>query len=290
MNNKKENKVPWFKKRLNGPINQPAREVPDGLWVKCESCGEIIYKKELARNLWVCNMCGHHFRIDGTEYINILIDDGTFEEYDAEITSTDPITFLDSKRYTDRLKDTINKTGINSAIITGIGKIESIPVSCGFMQFKFIGGSMGSALGEKFTRAVERALERKVPMITVSASGGARMQESILSLMQMAKTGTALTKLHEAGLPYISILTNPTTAGVMASYASLGDVIISEPKALLGFAGPRVIQQTIGSELPQGFQSAEFVMEHGFVDKITPRSKLKKTVSGLLNYMFQNSD
>ncbi len=284
---KNDKKIPWFKRYNKGPVDQPAREIPDGLWIKCESCGEIIYKKELSKNLWVCSICGHHFRIDGKDYIDILIDEGTFQEFDSNITSKDSLNFIDSKRYSERIKETVIKTGLNSAITTGIGTIDSIQVSCGFMEFRFIGGSMGSALGEKFTRAVERAIEMEIPLIVVSASGGARMQESILSLMQMAKTGTALTRLHNLGLPFVSILTHPTTAGVMASYASLGDVIISEPGALLGFAGPRVIQQTIGTELPEGFQSAEFVLEHGFIDKIVPRNRLKATVAGLLRYMYE---
>ncbi len=282
----KEKKVPWFKKKRTGPVNQPQREFPDGLWVKCGSCGEIIYKKELARSLWVCSKCGYHFRISSKEYMDILIDKGTFREFDKNITSADPISFVDSKKYTDRIKNTIKKTGLNEGVITGLGKIDVIPVSLAFMEFSFIGGSMGSAIGEKVTRCIERSIEHKIPLIIVSASGGARMQESILSLMQMAKTGTALTRLHEVGIPFISILTHPTTAGVMASYASLGDVIISEPRALLGFAGPRVIMQTIGAELPDGFQSAEFVLDHGFIDKITPRNELKETVSKLLDYMF----
>ncbi|HHS50066.1 MAG TPA: acetyl-CoA carboxylase carboxyltransferase subunit beta [candidate division Zixibacteria bacterium] len=287
MTENKKNNVPWFKRKFIGLKNQQPKEIPDGLWLKCESCGEIIYRKELARNLWVCSICGYHFRIEAKNYLDFLIDGGTFQEFDAEIASTDPLNFVDSKKYTDRLQQTANKTGAKSAIITGIGDIDSIQTSCGFMEFKFIGGSMGSALGEKVTRAIERAVERQIPLVMVSASGGARMQESILSLMQMAKTGTALTKLHEARLPFISILTNPTTAGVMASYASLGDIILSEPGALLGFAGPRVIQQTIGAELPKGFQSAEFVLEHGFVDLITPRDKLKTTIASLLRYLIE---
>ena len=281
----KKEKVPWFRRKRLGPINQPQREVPEGLWVKCNRCGEIIYKKELARSLWVCPECGYHFRIGAKDYIDILIDENSFEEFDQNIRSADPLNFVDSKKYTDRIKNTIEKTGLNEGTITGIGNISSIPVSCAFMEFRFIGGSMGSAIGEKITRAIERAIERRIPLLIVSSSGGARMQESILSLMQMAKTATALTKLHEERLPFISVLTHPTTAGVMASYASLGDVILSEPGALLGFAGPRVIQQTIGGELPKGFQSAEFVLEHGFIDKITPRSELKNTISKLLGYM-----
>ncbi len=280
--------MPWFRKKLKGPVIQPPREVPDGLWAKCDKCGEIIYKRELARAFWVCPKCGSHFRIHSGQYIEILIDEGTFEEFDAEIGSVDPLSFVDSKPYPVRLKAAREKTKLNEAIICGIGNIDSISVSFAAMEFGFIGGSMGSALGEKVTRAVERALERRIPLVIVSASGGARMQESILSLMQMAKTGTALTRLHEAGLPYISVLTHPTTAGVMASYASLGDVIIAEPGALLGFAGPRVIQQTIGQELPEGFQSSEFFLDHGFVDLISPRNELKNNLSKLIRFMFES--
>jgi len=274
----------WFKKKHLGPVSQQPREVPDGLWAKCDACGEIIYKRELARGFWVCSKCGNHFRIGSKEYISILVDDGVFEEYDSNITSVDPLTFVDSKPYEQRLKVAHEKTGLNEAVICGIGSINGIQTSLALMDFKFIGGSMGSALGEKIARAVERAIDRKIPLVIVSASGGARMQESILSLMQMAKTGTALTLLHNAGLPFISVLTYPTTAGVMASYASLGDIIIAEPSALLGFAGPRVIQQTIGQELPEGFQSSEFFIERGFVDLISPRSELKYNISKLLEY------
>lgn len=275
----------WLKKKkLLGPVNQSPREVPDGLWAKCDACGEIIYKRELAKNYWVCPNCSNHFRIGSREYLAILLDEGTFEEYDANIKSQDPLSFYDSKPYTERVKSAYEKSGLNEAVVCGLGSIEGKPVSIAIMDFKFIGGSMGSALGEKITRAIERAVERKMPLIIVSASGGARMQESILSLMQMAKTGTALTLLHEAGLPYISVLTHPTTAGVMASYASLGDVIMAEPGALLGFAGPRVIQETIGQELPDGFQSSEFFLEHGFLDLISHRSNLKRNLQLLLSY------
>ncbi len=276
----------WFKKERTGPVKQEQREIPDGLWVKCDGCGEIIYKKELSRALWICAKCGYHFRISAQDYIHILLDDGSFVEENASLRSDDPIKFVDSKAYPDRLKAAIDKSGSNEAIITGLAKINEIPVSCGFMEFRFIGGSMGSALGEKVTRTIERALDKNIPLVIVSASGGARMQESILSLMQMAKTATMLTKLHEAKLPYISILTHPTTAGVMASYASLGDIIIAEPAALLGFAGPRVIQQTIGQELPEGFQSAEFFLEHGFVDLICRRDELRDKTARLLGYLY----
>jgi acetyl-CoA carboxylase carboxyl transferase subunit beta len=275
----------WFKKPKTGLVSQQKKEIPDGLWTKCESCGEIIYVKELEKNLWVCHRCNFHFRIKSKDYIELLLDQGKLEEYDNNLISTDPLKFKDSKRYPDRIRDSRKKTGLNDAVIVGIGKIENKEVSFGVMDFGFIGGSMGSVVGEKVARAIERSLERKIPLVIVSCSGGARMQEGILSLMQMAKTSGLLAKLYDANIPFISVLTNPTTAGVMASYASLGDVIIAEPKALLGFAGPRVIQQTIGQELPPGFQSSEFFLEHGFLDKIVERKDLKKTVSLLLEYL-----
>ena len=275
----------WFKKPKNGLVSQQKKEIPDGLWTKCESCGEIIYVKELEKNLWVCHRCNFHFRIKSKDYIELLLDQGKLEEYDNNLISTDPLKFKDSKMYPDRIRDSRRKTGLNDAVIVGIGKIEGKEVSFGVMDFGFIGGSMGSVVGEKVARAIERSLERKIPLVIVSCSGGARMQEGILSLMQMAKTSGLLAKLYDANIPFISVLTNPTTAGVMASYASLGDVIIAEPKALLGFAGPRVIQQTIGQELPPGFQSSEFFLEHGFLDKIVERKDLKKTVSLLLEYL-----
>lgn len=275
----------WFKKPKDGLVSQQKKEIPDGLWTKCESCGEIIYVKELEKNLWVCHRCNFHFRIKSKDYIELLLDQGKLEEYDNNLISTDPLKFKDSKKYPDRIRDSRRKTGLNDAVIVGIGKIENREVSFGVMDFGFIGGSMGSVVGEKVARAIERSLERKIPLVIVSCSGGARMQEGILSLMQMAKTSGLLAKLYDANIPFISVLTNPTTAGVMASYASLGDVIIAEPKALLGFAGPRVIQQTIGQELPPGFQSSEFFLEHGFLDKIVERKDLKKTVSLLLEYL-----
>ncbi len=275
----------WFKKPKDGLVSQQKKEIPDGLWTKCESCGEIIYVKELEKNLWVCHRCNFHFRIKSKDYIELLLDEGKLEEHDKNLISGDPLKFKDSKKYPDRIRDSRRKTGLNDAVIVGIGKIEGKEVSFGVMDFGFIGGSMGSVVGEKVTRAIERALDRKIPLVIVSCSGGARMQEGILSLMQMAKTSALLAKLYDADIPFISVLTNPTTAGVMASYASLGDVIIAEPKALLGFAGPRVIQQTIGQELPPGFQSSEFFLEHGFLDKIVERKDLKKTVSLLLEYL-----
>jgi len=275
----------WFRKSKEGLVSQKKKEIPDGLWTKCDSCGEIIYVKELEKNFWICKKCGFHFRLKSGDYIEILLDEGKFEEYDRDLVSTDPLEFKDSKRYPDRVRDSIKKTNLNDAIVTGIGKINGKEVNFGVMDFGFIGGSMGSVVGEKVARAIERSIERKIPLVIVSCSGGARMQEGILSLMQMAKTSALLSKLSELKIPFISILTNPTTAGVMASYASLGDVIIAEPKALLGFAGPRVIQQTIGQELPEGFQSSEFFLEHGFLDMIVERKDLKRILGLMLEYL-----
>ena len=275
----------WFRKAKDGLVSQEKKEIPGGLWTKCEDCGEIIYTKELEKNLWVCPQCGYHFRIKSRDYINLILDDGKLEEYDNDLVSTDPLKFRDSKRYPDRIRESRKKTNLNDAIVTGIGKINGREVGIGVMDFGFIGGSMGSVVGEKVARAIERSIQKRIPLVIVSASGGARMQESILSLMQMAKTSALLSRLYEMKTPFISVLTNPTTAGVMASYASLGDVIIAEPKALLGFAGPRVIQQTIGQELPEGFQSSEFFLEHGFVDLISERKDLKKNISLILEYL-----
>ncbi len=272
----------WFKKtKLAG---QTKKDIPDGLWTKCQECGEIIYTKQLEENFWICPACQFHFRISSRRYIKILLDDGKLEELDTNLTSLDPLRFKDSKRYPDRVRDATEKSGLSDAVVSGIGKIDGKDVSFAIMDFSFIGGSMGSVVGEKIARTIERAIERKIPLIIVSCSGGARMQEGILSLMQMAKTSALLAVLDKIHVPFISILTNPTTAGVMASYASLGDVIIAEPKSLLGFAGPRVIQQTIKQELPPGFQSSEFFLEKGFLDKIVKRNDLRETIIKLLQY------
>jgi len=275
----------WFKKAKEGLVPQRRKDIPDGIWVKCDSCGEIIYRKELEKNLWVCSKCDYHFRIKSKDYMNLILDGGELVEYDANLEATDPLEFKDSKRYPDRIKDSQRKTGLNDAIVAGIGKISGREVSFAVMDFGFIGGSMGSVVGEKVARAIERALDRRIPLVIISCSGGARMQEGILSLMQMAKTSALLAKLYDHNIPFLSVLTNPTTAGVMASYASLGDVIIAEPKALLGFAGPRVIQQTIKQDLPPGFQSSEFFLEHGFLDLISHRQDLKKNISLIVEYL-----
>jgi len=274
----------WFKKQKPGVASQIKKEMPDGLWSKCPECGEIVYTKQLEENFWVCPNCTYHFRISSQKYIKIILDNGELEEYDQSLESLDPLKFKDSKKYTDRIKAAKAKSGLTDAVICGIGTIDSIKVSFAIMDFSYIGGSMGSVVGEKIARAIERAIDNNIPLIISSCSGGARMQEGILSLMQMAKTSTLLAVLAKKRIPFISILTNPTTAGVMASYASLGDVIIAEPKSLLGFAGPRVIQQTIGQELPPGFQSSEFFLEKGFLDKIVERSKLRETLILLLRY------
>ena len=280
----------WFKKTRGGVAGGEKKEIPKGLWTKCESCGEIIFVRELEKNLWVCPKCNYHFRIRFNDYIELLLDPETWKEYDRNITSADPLRFKDSKRYPDRIREARKKTDLTDAVVCGMGKIGGREVSLAVMDFSFIGGSMGSVVGEKIARAIERSLERKIPLIAVSCSGGARMQEGILSLMQMAKTSALLAQLQKRNLPFISVLTNPTTAGVMASHASLGDVIIAEPKALLGFAGPRVIAQTIGQELPPGFQSSEFFLEHGFVDMICERKELRRTINLLLGYFSGNGN
>jgi len=277
----------WFRKDKSGLAPQERKNIPEGLWTKCESCGEIVYSKKMEELLWVCPNCDFHFRISSQKYINLLLDDGDLEEYDSQLASQDPLKFRDSKKYPDRIRAAQAKTGRQEGVIAGLGKVGGISVSFAIMNFDFIGGSMGSVVGEKIARAIERAIEKEIPLIIISCSGGARMQEGILSLMQMAKTSALLAVLAEKKIPYISILTNPTTAGVMASYASLGDVIIAEPKALLGFAGPRVIQQTIGQDLPEGFQSTEFFLDKGFVDKIVNRRELRSTVLRLLQYMWR---
>ncbi len=274
----------WFKRKPAPPPTE-RKEIPDGLWTKCNSCGEIIYVRELEKDLWVCRKCSYHFRIRSTDYMDILLDPDSFTEYDAGLVSLDPLQFRDSKRYPDRIAEARKKTGRNDAVISGIGAIDGRQVSVAIMDFSFIGGSMGSVVGEKIARTIERSLDRQVPLIIVSCTGGARMQEGILSLLQMAKTSGLLARLSETKVPFISILTNPTTAGVMASYASLGDVIIAEPGALLGFAGRRVIEQTIGQKLPDNFQTSEFFKDHGFLDKIVHRHELRHTVALLLDYL-----
>lgn len=255
------------------------------MWVKCSSCGEIIHKGTLEQNLWVCSKCNYHFRISSKDYFSILFDDGKFKEYDEKMTSKDPLNFVDTKKYKDRVKETIKKTGMYDAIRYASGKMEKKEVVIACMDFGFIGGSMGSVVGEKIARAVDRSLKSKAPLIIISASGGARMMEAAYSLMQLAKTSAKLAQLAEAKIPYISLMTDPTTGGVTASFAMLGDINIGEPGALIGFAGPRVIKQTIGKDLPEGFQRSEFLLEKGFLDLVVPRKDLKRTISNLLSTM-----
>jgi acetyl-CoA carboxylase carboxyl transferase subunit beta len=281
----------WFKRKKETLQAIDRKEMPDGLWVKCAECGEIVYKKELDKKLYVCPKCDHHFRIGSHDYIKILIDKNTFDEFNENITSTDPLKFKDSKKYSDRYKLAIQKTGLTEAVVTGKGKIEGLSIIIAIMDFSFLGGSMGSVVGEKVSRAADIAIKENLPFIIISASGGARMQEGVLSLMQMAKTSAKLALLAEAKIPYISILTNPTTGGTTASFSMLGDVHIAEPHALIGFAGPRVIKQTIGQDLPEGFQRSEFLLEHGFVDAIIHRHELKNRLAGILRFFqHQNSD
>lgn len=276
----------WFRKSKAGLVSQKKKEIPDGLWTKCKGCSEVIYSRILEESLWVCPSCNYHFRINANKIIKLLLDDGHLERYDESLSSLDPLKFRDSKKYTDRIIASQKKTGDLDAVICGLGSIDTVPVSIAVMNFDFMGGSMGSVVGEKIARAIERSIDREIPLVIVSCSGGARMQEGILSLMQMAKTSALLAVLAKKKITYISVLTNPTTAGVMASYASLGDIIIAEPKALLGFAGPRVIQQTIGQDLPEGFQSSEFFQEHGFLDVISERKDLRKNISLCLHYTY----
>jgi len=276
----------WFRRsKENIERTTIKKDIPGGLWVKCDGCGEIIHRTQLEEAFYTCPKCNYHFRIGSREYIAILLDKGSFRETDKKMRSTDTLKFVDTKRYIERLRETMKKTGLNDAVRTGTGTIDGIPVVFGAMDFAFIGGSMGSVVGEKVARAIDRAYRMKRPLILVSSSGGARMMEWALSLMQMAKTSAKLARLAEDGVPYISILTDPTTGGVTASFAMLGDVNIAEPNALIGFAGPRVIRQTIGKDLPPGFQRSEFLLEHGFIDLIVHRKEMKETVSRLLHLM-----
>jgi len=272
----------WFRKEKKPLEAVDKTAIPEGLWIKCDECKEIVYRKEVEQNLSVCPKCGYHFRIDARERFELLFDDGKYKEFATEIRSSDPLEFRDTKRYRDRLKVYEQRVGKGDAVLCAEGKLEGMPVVICAMDYNFMGGSMGSVVGEKITTAIERAIDKKEPVIIVSCSGGARMQEGILSLMQMAKISAALAKLAEAGLPYISVLTDPTTGGVTASYAMLGDVNLAEPKALIAFAGPRVIEQTIRQTLPEGFQTSEFLVEHGMVDAIATRAEMKPTIGKFL--------
>ena len=276
--------VSWFRRRSIRPERSDSKKVtvPEGLWIKCNNCAEIVYSKEIDRNLKVCPKCDYHFRITAKERIDLLVDPGTFTEFDGQLQSEDPLGFKDSQKYRDRIKTARKKTGLNDAVISGICTLDGVQVVLSVFDFFFMGGSMGSVVGEKITRAAEKAVEEKCGLIVISSSGGARMQEGALSLMQMAKTSAALARLRRERLPFISVLTDPTTGGVTASFAMLGDVNLAEPKALIGFAGPRVIEQTIRQALPEGFQRSEFVFEHGMIDRIVNRKELKKTLVNLL--------
>ncbi len=262
------------------------REMPSGLWVKCEDCGEIIYNKQLEENLKVCPKCNYHFTLGAQDRIRTLLDGGSFVEYDANMISEDPLSFVGVKNYKDKIKEDQNATGLKEAAITGEGEIKGKKIAFGVTDSRFIMGSMGSVVGEKISRLFERATKAGLPVIVISGSGGgARMYEGMLSLMQMAKTSAAVARHKESGNAFISVLTNPTMAGVMASFASLGDTIVAEPKALIGFTGPRVIEQTIHQKLPKGFQRSEFLLEHGLIDIVVNRKNLKDTLSQLLEYL-----
>jgi acetyl-CoA carboxylase carboxyl transferase subunit beta len=264
------------------------KNIPEGLWTKCPISEEIVFTKDLEANLMVVPKSGYHFPIGSRERIKSLVDEGTFEEFDAAVKSADPLKFVDSAAYPDRIKRYEKESGLPEAVICGLGKMDGIPVSLAVMDFRFCGGAMGAAVGEKITRAVERALKKKIPCLIVSSSGGARMQEGIFSLMQMAKTSAALGRLAEAKLPFISILTYPTTGGVTASFATLGDVIIAEPGALVGFAGARVIKETTKQTLPPGFQTAEFLLKHGLIDQIVSRVEMRDRLISLLQVLYQH--
>lgn len=277
----------WFKRIKEGitTSTKEKKETPEGLWHKCSSCKHIVPSKDHATRMYVCEQCGYHDRINSQTYFEILFDDDDALELNPMLSSDDPLLFVDTKKYTDRIKETQKKTGLSDAIRTVVGKVngEGLVIAC--MDFIFIGGSMGSVVGEKISRAIDHCIENKLPLLIISKSGGARMMEAAFSLMQMAKTSAKLTRLADAGLPYISLLTDPTTGGVTASYAMLGDLNIGEPGALIGFAGPRVVKETIGKDLPKGFQTAEFVLEHGFLDFIVDRRELKNRIGQTLRLL-----
>lgn len=274
----------WFQRSKKNIDATVQREMPDGLWTKCPSCSEMIYKRQLEENLFTCIKCNYHFRIGNAEYIDILFDEGSWTELFSEIKSADPLNFTDSKPYTKRLDDSYAKTRLNEALTVGTGKIHGADSAFACMNFNFIGGSMGAVVGEKFYEIGKLAIERKIPLIALCSSGGARMQEAAYSLMQMAKTSAIVAEMAENKIPYIVILTDPTTGGVSASFGMLGDVLIAEPGALIGFAGPRVIEQTINKKLPAGFQRAEFVMDHGFLDMIVNRREMKDTLKSFIDW------
>jgi acetyl-CoA carboxylase carboxyl transferase subunit beta len=277
----------WFAdRRKNAPVarqsQSPDPDEGDGLWSKCPECGQVVYRKDLLANASVCANCGHHNRIDSEERIQLIVDAGSFEPLDSDLAPTDPLAFKDRRSYADRIRDSQKATGLRDAVVTGLARLDGMPLALGVMDFRFMGGSMGSVVGEKLTRLIEEATARGWPLLIVCASGGARMQEGMLSLMQMAKISGALERHRRAELLYLPLLTHPTTGGVTASFAMLGDLILAEPKALIGFAGRRVIEQTLREKLPEGFQTAEYLREHGFVDAIVPRTQLRATLINLL--------
>ena len=274
----------WFKRDKELKADKKVK-IPEGLWVKCENCKEIIYKKEINRNCKVCPKCNYHFRISAKERLKLLIDDGSFTEIDAGLSSDDPLRFKDKMPYAERIEANRQRSGMEEAALSGEATIEGRPAVVVIMDFSFMGGSMGSVVGEKVLRAAEAALEKKCPLVTVASSGGARMQEGIFSLMQMARVSAAIGRLHDSGGLYISILADPTFGGVTASFAMLGDVILAEPKSLIGFAGPRVIEQTIKQQLPEDFQRAEFLLEHGLIDRIVDRKEIRKTVAKIIELL-----
>ncbi len=277
----------WFKRTKENITteSQEKKDIAEGMWVKCPKCNEMMHKTQWENNFYLCTKCDFHFRIGSAEYFKIIFDDGKFKEFDKKVRSLDPLGFVDTKKYKERLDETVKKTGLYDAIRNATGKINEIPVVISAMDFTFIGGSMGSALGEKIARAVTKAIKTKSPYIIISKSGGARMMEAAISLMQLAKTSAWLAKLAEHKLPYISVITDPTTGGASASFSMLGDVNIAEPNALIGFAGPRVIKQATGKDLPPGFQRSEFVLEHGFLDLVVNRKDLKDKIYHLIKYM-----
>jgi acetyl-CoA carboxylase carboxyl transferase subunit beta len=275
----------WFtREKAPKPVNelQERSQIPDDIWAKCPQCSAILYTKELRRSVGVCTKCNYHFRLGAQQRIQLLVDRHSFTELDAQLRSVDPLNFKDSKKYKERLKKAEKTSGSVEAVVTGRARILNIPVMVGVFEFAFIGGSLGSVVGEKLTRMIELAIPERRPVIIVSASGGARMQEGIYSLMQMAKVSAALAKLGQNRIPYISVLTDPTTGGVAASFAMLGDVILAEPRALIGFAGPRVIEQTIRQKLPEGFQRSEFLLKHGFIDRVVQRSDMRDELARIL--------
>jgi len=275
----------WFKRSAKAIKGDTKKNIPDGVWIKCKSCRDSLFNKDLMRNLQVCPNCNFHFRFSSADYFSLLYDDSTWTEYDQKIVSTDFLGFVDTQKYSDRLVNYTKKSGLDDAIRCVSGDMNGRQVQIAAMDFTFMGGSVGSVVGEKINRAILRAVERNTPLILISCSGGMRMQEGVMSLMQMAKASTALVRLSRAKLPFISLITNPTTGGTTASFAMLGDVNISEPGALIGFAGQRVIKQTIGQDLPKGFQSAEFLLEHGFLDMIVERKKLRGQLISLLDIL-----